>query len=48
MSVTNIGVTGERATAVVATTRSTSPSEATEETDPFVNENGAWKAGPTA
>jgi hypothetical protein len=46
-SVSNIRVTGDRATATVTTTWSKSPNEHTPETDVFVKENGSWKVcGP--
>jgi hypothetical protein len=42
-AVSNIRVTGDRATATVTTTWSKSPNEPTSETDLFVKENGSWK-----
>jgi hypothetical protein len=47
-SVTDIRVTGDRATAVVTTTRSKSPNDVNKETDPFVKENGGWKVCPAS
>jgi ketosteroid isomerase-like protein len=42
-SVTDIRVTGDRATATVTTTFSKSPSDSGSETDSFGKENGSWK-----
>lgn len=45
-SVSDIHVTGDRATAVVTATYSKSPNQPETETDPFVKEHGAWKLCP--
>ena len=42
-SVSDIHVTGDRATAVVISTRSKSPSETARVTDSFVKEDGSWR-----
>jgi hypothetical protein len=42
-SVTDIRVTGDRATATLTTTFSKSPSDNGSETDSFAKENGSWK-----
>jgi hypothetical protein len=47
LSVSNIKVTGDHATATVTSTWSKAPKESTPETDSFVKENGTWKVcGP--
>jgi hypothetical protein len=45
-SVSDIHVTGDRATAVITTIASKSPNEPDKETDPFVKEHGSWKFCP--
>ncbi len=47
-SVTDIHVTGDRATATIITTRSKSPNDKSREPATFVKENGSWKLCPTA
>jgi hypothetical protein len=42
-AVSDIRVTGDRATATVTSTWSKSPNEPSSETDVFVKENGSWK-----
>lgn len=46
LSLSDIHVTGDRATATVTTTYSKTPSDKQTETDPYVKENGAWKLCP--
>ena len=45
-SVTDIRVTGDRATAQVTTTRSNQPGESTTDTQSFLKESGSWKVCP--
>jgi hypothetical protein len=47
-SVTDIRVTGDRATAQVTTTRSKQAGESDTETQSFAKENGSWKVCPAA
>jgi hypothetical protein len=46
MSVSDIHVTGDRATASVTTAYSKAPADKQTETDPYVKENGSWKVCP--
>ncbi len=46
-SVTDLHVTGDRATATIVTTRSKSPNDKTTEPAQFVKENGSWKLCPS-
>jgi hypothetical protein len=48
VSVTDIHVNGDHATASVTTTRSKAPGQKVTETTPFVKEDGAWKPCPSS